>query len=371
MVIGVPKEIKHNEHRVAVTPIGVKSLIAHGHEVLVEAGAGAGCGFTDEEYQAAGAKLVSHEDAWTQASLVVKVKEPQASEYPFFREDLTLFTYLHLAAEPTLAKQLVASKTTAIGYETVQTPTGGLPLLAPMSEIAGRMAPQIAAQFLENHYGGRGILLGGVPGVKAANVVIVGGGTVGTNAAKIAVGMGAHVTILDKSAERLAYLDDLFGNKVQTLASNPYDLAACVADADVLIGAVLIPGAKAPKLVTTEMVQSMRPGSVIVDVAIDQGGSIETIDHVTTHEDPVYEKFGVLHYAVANIPGAAARTSTLALTNATLPFALAIANLGWQRAMQEQPVLRGGLNTAEGKITHPTVARALDMAYEAYDAVLS
>ncbi|WP_067935552.1 alanine dehydrogenase [Alicyclobacillus kakegawensis] len=371
MLIGIPKEIKHNENRVAVTPTGVKSFVAQGHQVLVEAGAGQGCGFTDEEYRAAGARLVSHEDAWTEADLVVKVKEPQPSEYAFFREGLTLFTYLHLAAEPELAKQLMESRTTAIAYETVQTQSGALPLLAPMSEIAGRMAPQIGAQFLENHYGGPGILIGGVPGVRAAYVVIVGGGTVGTNAAKIAVGMGARVTVLDKSAERLAFLDDLFGNRVQTMASNPYDLAACTAEADLLIGSVLIPGAKAPKLVTTEMVQSMKPGSVIVDVAIDQGGSVETIDHITTHENPVYTKFGVIHYAVANIPGAVARTSTIALTNATLPFALQIANLGWEQAARQNPALRGGVNVAYGAVTHKTVAEALDMPYHEYEFVVS
>lgn len=371
MLIGVPKEIKHNENRVAVTPTGVQSLVAHGHGILVEFGAGLGCGFTDEDYRIAGARLVSHEDTWTEANLVIKVKEPQASEYRFFREDLAIFTYLHLAAEPLLAKKLTEHQTTAIAYETVQTISGALPLLAPMSEIAGRMAPQIGAQFLENHYGGPGTLLGGVPGVRAAHVVIVGGGMVGTNAAKIAVGMGARVTILDKNTERLAFLDDLFGNRVQTLASNPYDLANCVADADLLIGSVLIPGAKAPKLITTEMVKSMKPGSVIVDVAIDQGGSVETIDRITTHEEPIYTRFGVNHYAVANIPGAVARTSTLALTNVTLPFTLQIADLGWQEATQQNTALRSGLNTAEGVITHKTVAEALGMPHSEYKLVVS
>ncbi|MFB5193218.1 alanine dehydrogenase [Alicyclobacillus fastidiosus] len=364
MIIGVPKEIKNNENRVSLTPGGAKALAAQGHTVLVEQNAGRGCGFRDEEYLAAGARIVSHEQAWTEAEMVMKVKEPQPSEYGFFRKGLILFTYLHLAAEPELTKKLIEGGTIGIAYETVQTANRALPLLAPMSEIAGRMSPQVGAQFLTNYYGGPGVLLGGVPGVRAANVVIIGGGTVGTNAAKIAVGMGAHVTILDKSSERLNYLDDLFNGRVQTLASNDYELAESTQSADVLISSVLIPGAKAPKLVTTEMVQSMKSGSVIVDVAIDQGGSVETIDRITTHEDPTFTKFDVIHYAVANIPGSVARTSTMALTNATLPYALQIANQGWTAAVEQNGALRLGVNTAHGYITHSAVAQALNLPFE-------
>ncbi|WDL95369.1 alanine dehydrogenase [Alicyclobacillus sp. ALC3] len=368
MLIGVAREIKQNENRVGLTPAGVATLTAQGHTVRVESGAGVGCGFSDKAFQNAGAQMVTHEDAW-QAELVVKVKEPQQSEYKFFRRDLTLFTYLHLAAEPELAEALVQSGTTAIGYETVQAMTGALPLLAPMSEIAGRMAPQIGAQFLENHYGGPGVLLGGVPGVRAAHVVIVGGGVVGTNAAKIAVGMGAHVTIFDKSNERLAFLDDLFGNKVQTLSSNPYELTASAETADLLIGSVLIPGAKAPKLITTDMVKSMKPGSVIVDVAIDQGGSVETIDRITTHENPIYTVFGVNHYAVANIPGAVARTSTVALVNATLPYTTQIAKLGWEHAAQQNLALQRGVQVTNGQVVHESVAQSLGLVF--HDLVLA
>ncbi|GEO26421.1 alanine dehydrogenase [Alicyclobacillus acidoterrestris] len=371
MIIGVPKEIKNNENRVSLTPGGAKLLVQQGHRVLVEQGAGYGCGFRDEEYAQAGATLVSHEAAWMEANMVMKVKEPQPTEYRFFRKDLILFTYLHLAAEPELARQLVEKGTVGIGYETVQAANGSLPLLAPMSEIAGRMAPQIGAQFLTNYYGGSGVLLGGVPGVRAANVVIIGGGTVGTNAAKIAVGMGAHVTILDKSADRLAYLDDLFDGRVETVISTEDEIATSVQTADLLISSVLIPGAKAPKLVTTAMVQAMKERAVIVDVAIDQGGSVETIDKITTHEDPVYTKYGVIHYAVANIPGAVARSSTLALTNATLPYALQIAREGWMKAAQDNAALRPGVNTVAGYITHPSVAAALSMPFADLTSMIS
>jgi alanine dehydrogenase len=361
--IGVPKEIKNNENRVAITPAGVHALVQGGHRVLVEHGAGAGCGFSDEEYTRAGARMVSQAEAWNEADMVLKVKEPLESEYRFFREGLVLFTYLHLAADPRLARELADKRVVAIAYETVQTDNGALPLLAPMSEIAGRMAPQIGAQFLEKHYGGGGILLGGVPGVPAARVVIVGGGAVGTNAAKIALGLGARVTIFDKNGERLRYLDDLFGGRVETVMSNAYDLAAAVATADLVIGCVLIPGAKAPKLVTEPMVRSMKPGSVIVDVAIDQGGSIETVDHITTHDDPVYIRHGVVHYAVANMPGAVARTATLALTNATLPYVERIARDGWQSAARQHAPIARGVNLAGGRVTHPAVADSVGLPY--------
>lgn len=366
MRIGVPKEIKNNENRVALTPAGVRAFLTAGHQVAVEYSAGAKCGFSDADYQQQGATLVSREQAWDDADMVLKVKEPQAQEYGFFRDNLALFTYLHLAAEPELAGAMLRSGMVGIGYETVQTANGALPLLIPMSEIAGRMAPQVGAQFLENHYGGSGILLSGVPGVKPAHVVIVGGGAVGTNAAKIAIGLGARVSILDMNADRLRYLDDIFGGRVETLQSTDLALAEAVADADVLIGAVLVPGAKAPKIVKEEMVKQMRKGAVIVDVAIDQGGSIETIDRITTHDNPTYEKHGVIHYSVANMPGAVARTSTLALTNATLPYALQIANLGWNSAADRNPALARGLNIVAGKVTCAPVAAALGLEFAEY-----
>ncbi|MZE28471.1 alanine dehydrogenase, partial [Bacillus anthracis] len=321
MRIGIPTEIKNNENRVAMTPAGAVHLVQNGHEVFVQKGAGLGSGFTDEEYVQAGAKLVeTAEEAWNQ-DMVMKVKEPVASEYGYFREGLILFTYLHLAPEPELTKALIDNKVVSIAYETVQLDNRSLPLLAPMSEVAGRMSAQIGAQFLEKNKGGKGILLAGVPGVKRGKVTIIGGGQAGTNAAKIAVGLGADVTIIDLSAERLRQLDDIFGNQVKTLMSNPYNIAEAVKESDLVIGAVLIPGAKAPKLVTEEMIQSMEPGSVVVDIAIDQGGIFETTDRITTHDNPTYEKHGVVHYAVANMPGAVPRTSTLALTNVTVPYA--------------------------------------------------
>ncbi|MED4955619.1 alanine dehydrogenase, partial [Paenibacillus macerans] len=320
MIIGVPKEIKNNENRVALTPSGAYSLVSAGHQVFIEKNAGTGSGFTDAEYTAAGARLVGQAaDAWS-AELVIKVKEPQPSEYAYFRKGLILFTYLHLAPEPELTAALRDKGVTAIAYETVEV-NKTLPLLTPMSEVAGRMAVQIGAQFLEKPYGGKGILLGGVPGVKRGKVTIIGGGVVGTNAAKIAVGLGAEVTIIDVNPERLRQLDDIFGARLQTLMSNPQHIAEAVEESDLVIGAVLIPGAKAPKLVRENMVKAMRPGSVIVDVAIDQGGIFETVDRITTHSDPTYVKHGVVHYAVANMPGAVPRTSTYALTNATLPYA--------------------------------------------------
>lgn len=362
MIIGIPKEIKNNENRVAITPAGVVALKKSGHQVLIEQGAGLGSGFEDADYKAAGAEiLVEAKDVWGKADMVMKVKEPISSEYGYFRKGLVLFTYLHLAAEPKLAKALVDSGVTAIAYETVEV-NRTLPLLTPMSEVAGRMASQIGAQFLEKSKGGKGILLSGVPGVKRGKVTIIGGGVVGTNAAKIAVGLGADVTLIDLSAERLRQLDDQFGKDIQTLMSNPLNIAEAVKDSDLVIGAVLIPGAKAPKLVTEEMIQSMSPGSVVVDVAIDQGGIIETVDKITTHDDPTYTKHGVVHYAVANMPGAVPRTSTIGLTNVTMPYALQIANKGVEQAVAENQALALGVNVANGSINYKAVAR--DLGYE-------
>nr|MDH3152776.1 alanine dehydrogenase [Bacillus licheniformis] len=362
MIIGIPKEIKNNENRVAITPAGVVALKKSGHQVLIEQGAGLGSGFEDADYKATGADILAEaKDVWGKADMVMKVKEPISSEYGYFRKGLVLFTYLHLAAEPKLAKALVDSGVTAIAYETVEV-NRTLPLLTPMSEVAGRMASQIGAQFLEKSKGGKGILLSGVPGVKRGKVTIIGGGVVGTNAAKIAVGLGADVTLIDLSAERLRQLDDQFGKDIQTLMSNPLNIAEAVKDSDLVIGAVLIPGAKAPKLVTEEMIKSMSPGSVVVDVAIDQGGIIETVDKITTHDDPTYTKHGVVHYAVANMPGAVPRTSTIGLTNVTMPYALQIANKGVEQAVAENQALALGVNVANGSITYKAVAR--DLGYE-------
>ncbi|EJS73398.1 alanine dehydrogenase [Bacillus cereus] len=363
MRIGIPTEIKNNENRVAMTPAGAVHLVQNGHEVFVQKGAGLGSGFTDEEYVQAGAKLVeTAEEAWNQ-DMVMKVKEPVASEYGYFREGLILFTYLHLAPEPELTKALIDNKVVSIAYETVQLDNRSLPLLAPMSEVAGRMSAQIGAQFLEKNKGGKGILLAGVPGVKRGKVTIIGGGQAGTNAAKIAVGLGADVTIIDLSAERLRQLDDIFGNQVKTLMSNPYNIAEAVKESDLVIGAVLIPGAKAPKLVTEEMIQSMEPGSVVVDIAIDQGGIFETTDRITTHDNPTYEKYGVVHYAVANMPGAVPRTSTLALTNVTVPYAVQIANKGYKEACLGNTALLKGINTLDGYVTFEAVAEAHGLQY--------
>ena len=332
MRIGVPKEIKNNENRVAMTPAGVVNLVKFGHEVFIEKGAGLGSGFLNEDYESAGAKLVDRaEEAWSM-EMVMKVKEPLPSEYQYFREGLILFTYLHLAPEPELTKALIDNKVVGIAYETVQLPNRSLPLLTPMSEVAGRMAAQIGAQFLEKVHGGKGILLSGVPGVQRGTVTIIGGGVAGTNAAKMAIGLGAKVTIIDLNPDRLRQLDDIFGSDVTTLMSNPYNIAEAVKESDLVIGAVLIPGAKAPKLVTEEMIQSMKPGSVVVDIAIDQGGIFETTDRITTHDNPTYMKHGVVHYAVANMPGAVPRTSTIALTNVTVPYAVQIANKGYKQA---------------------------------------
>ncbi|MCD4840251.1 alanine dehydrogenase [Neobacillus sedimentimangrovi] len=363
MRIGVPKEIKNNENRVAMTPAGVVNLVQFGHEVFVEKGAGLGSGFTDEDYQAAGAKLVnSAEEAWSM-EMVMKVKEPLPEEYKYFREGLILFTYLHLAPEPELTKALIEKKVVGIAYETVQLPNATLPLLTPMSEVAGRMATQVGAQFLEKINGGMGILLSGVPGVQRGKVTIIGGGVAGTNAAKMAIGLGAKVTIIDLNPDRLRQLDDIFGSEVTTLMSNPYNIAEAVKDSDLVIGAVLIPGAKAPKLVTEEMVKSMKKGSVVVDIAIDQGGIFETTDRITTHSDPTYVKHGVVHYAVANMPGAVPRTSTFALTNVTVPYALQIANKGYRQACLENEALLKGINTLNGYVTYKAVADAHGLEY--------
>ena len=352
MLIGIPKEIKNNENRVALTPAGVHSLVQKGHQVLVETKAGLGSGFTDADYKAQGATIVTTAaEAWT-ADLVVKVKEPLAAEYVFLRDNLLLFTYLHMAAAPELADAMTISKTIGIAYETVRDQEGHLPLLVPMSEVAGRMAVQIGAHFLTKQ-----------EGVPKGKVTIIGGGVVGTHAARIALGLGAQVTILDISAKRLSELEDLFGHQIQTLMSNSFNIAESVKEADVVIGAVLIPGAKAPKLVTDEMVSKMRPGSVIVDVAVDQGGVVATADRVTTHDEPVYEKHGVLHYAVANIPGAVARTSTLALTNVTLPYIEALADKGFEQAIADDLGLQQGVTTYKGYITNRPVAEGLKRDY--------
>ena len=365
MIIGVSKEIKNNENRVGLTPAGAEALVKAGHEVLVETGSGLGSGFADEDYTAVGAELISDKkQLFDKSEMIVKVKEPLPSEYDLFHEGQLLFTYLHLAAEPELTEALLKHKVTSVAYETVVGRDGrSLPLLAPMSEIAGRMSVQIGAQFLESRYGGAGVLLGGVSGVAPAQVVIIGGGVVGTNAAKMAVGLGARVTIIDLSIERLRYLDDVFGGRVATVSSNSYNIAQWVREADLLIGAVLVPGAKTPQLVTEDMIKTMKQGSVVVDVAIDQGGSIATCDHVTTHENPTFVKHGVLHYSVANIPGAVARTSTLALTNATLPYALTLAGKGWREACRQNAGLAQGLNTVDGKITNQPVSEALGLEY--------
>jgi alanine dehydrogenase len=362
MKIGIPKEIKNNENRVAITPAGVISFVKAGHEVVVEKNAGFGSGFVDEDYIAAGARVANNAaEVWSSADMLMKVKEPLSSEYGFLREGLILFTYLHLAAEPSLARALVEKGVIAVAYETVEV-NRTLPLLTPMSEVAGRMSAQIGAQFLEKPHGGKGILLAGVPGVKRGKVTIIGGGVVGTNAAKIAVGLGADVTVIDLSPDRLRQLDDIFGSEIQTLISNPLNIAEAVAESDLVIGAVLIPGAKAPKLVSEEMVKAMKPGSVIVDVAVDQGGIFETVDRITTHTEPTYNKHGVVHYAVANMPGAVPRTSTMALTNATIPYALQIANKGVRQAIKDNKSLLLGVNVAGGSITYEAVAK--DLGYE-------
>lgn len=364
MIIGIPKEIKANENRVAITPAGVTDLVNAGHEVYIEKSAGLGSGFTDEEYLDEGAKILNTpKEVYDISDIIMKVKEPLPPEYDLFKEGQTIFTYFHLAPEPELTQALLKKNITAIAYETVQLDNRSLPLLEPMSEVAGRMSIQVGARLLEKINGGRGMLLGGVSGVEPAKVVIVGGGTVGLNAAKMAVGLGAQVTVIDIVPARLAYLDDIFGGRIITLMSNKYNIAKSVKEADLVVGAVLIPGAKAPKLVTEAMVKSMKSGAVLVDVAIDQGGSIETIDRITTHEDPYFIKYNVVHYSVANMPGAVPRTSTLALTNATMPYALQIANKGAEKAMKENRALLKGLNTYKGNVTYKAVADAQGLEY--------
>lgn len=362
MKIGIPKEIKTNENRVAVVPAGVEALVAAGHQVTVEQSAGLGSGFSDAAYQAAGAFIAPDADSvWRAADLIVKVKEPIKVEWPRLRAGQTVFTYFHFAADEELTRAHLASGATCIAYETVALPNRELPLLTPMSEVAGRLAVQQGAKYLEKLYGGRGLLLGGVPGVAAANVLILGGGVVGLNAAKIAAGMGAHVSILDISLERLRYLSDVLPANVQTLFSNRQTVLEQLAHADLVIGGVLIPGAVAPKLVRREDLKLMQQGSVLVDVAVDQGGCFETT-HPTTHVDPIYVVDGIVHYAVANMPGAVPRTSTLALTNATLPYVKQLANKGWRDAVRDNEALLKGLNIVDGKISHAAVAEAFRLS---------
>jgi alanine dehydrogenase len=363
MIIGVPKEVKDHESRVGVTPAGVKSLVDAGHKVLVEHNAGALSSFPDDEYQAVGAEIVGEAyNVWRNADMVVKVKEPTPSEYYHFREDLVLFTYLHLAPLRELTDALLSKKVTGIAYETVKDKAGTLPLLTPMSEVAGRLSVQVGAAYLEKEHGGRGVLLGGVPGVPPGNVCIIGGGIVGTNAAKMALGLGAKVTLVDLSLNRLRELDDIFGGRLFTMASNAYNVERAVCEADLVIGGVLIPGAAAPKIVTAAMVSKMKKGAVIVDVAIDQGGCIETA-RPTTHSDPSYVVDGVVHYCVTNMPAAVPNTSTLALTNATFPYVLKLANLGARAAILADSGIAEGVNTFAGRLTYKAVAQAQDREY--------
>ncbi|HVF29634.1 MAG TPA: alanine dehydrogenase [Pyrinomonadaceae bacterium] len=370
MKIGLPKEIKDNEYRVGLTPAGVQALTHAGHDVYVQKTAGEGSGFTDDQYVKAGGKMLETADeVWQTGDMIVKVKEPIAPEYPRMRENQVLFTYLHLAPEFELTKQMMERKVTGVAYETITDKVGRLPLLTPMSEVAGRMSVQVGATYLEKMNGGRGILLGGVPGVPAANVVIIGGGIVGTEAAKMAVGLGAKVTIIDRNLDRLRQLDDIFLSKVQTLASSRYAIEEAISHADLVIGAVLVVGAAAPKLVTRDMLHLIPNGAVLVDVAVDQGGCFETT-HATTHSNPTYYEEGVLHYCVANMPGAVPRTSTFALTNATLPYALDLANKGFERAIADDEGLREGVNTYAGKLTYEAVATSQNLEYTPLDSLL-
>ena len=363
MKIGVPKEIKTNENRIALVPAGVETLVGTGHSVLVETGAGIGSGFSDEDFTAVGATIARDADTvWRDSEMIMKVKEPIKVEWPRMRKGQLVFTYFHFAADEALTRAHLESGAICVAYETVELPTRELPLLTPMSEVAGRMAVQEGAKYLEKLYGGRGVLLGGVPGVAPAKVVILGGGIVGINAAKMAAGLGAKVVILDISLERLRYLSDVMPANVQLIHSNRHNILEQITTADLVIGGVLIPGAKAPKLVRRADLAQMRPGSVIVDVAIDQGGCVETI-HATTHENPTYVVDGVIHYGVANMPGGVPRTSTLALTNATLPYALQLANKGWKKALKDNPALLKGLNVADGKVTYAGVAEAFGMEF--------
>ena len=367
MIIGIPKEIKTDEYRVSLIPVGVEEMLKHGHTVLVEKGAGLGSGISDQAYERAGAKLVGNpEEIYNQANLIIKVKEPLPEEYPLLKADQIIFTFFHFAASRKLTDAMRKSKVVAIAYETIRDENGQHPILTPMSEVAGRMSIQEGAKYLEKPMHGRGILLGGVPGVAPAEVVIVGGGVVGANAAKVAAGLGARVTVLDVNMERLRYLDDIMPKNVVTLMSNAHNIREKVKDADLLIGAVLIEGARAPYVVTKDMVQTMKPGAVIVDVAIDQGGCVET-SKPTTHSNPIYKEYDVIHYCVTNIPGAVACTSTHALTNVTLPYALEIADKGYERAAQENPAILRGINMIKGRVTNKAVADAFGMEYCAFE----
>ncbi|MDQ3711394.1 MAG: alanine dehydrogenase [Acidobacteriota bacterium] len=370
MKIGLPKEIKDNEYRVGLTPAGVRAFTDAGHNVFVEKSAGEGSGFSNELYEKAGAKMLeTADDVWGEGDMIVKVKEPVAPEYARMRENQLLFTYLHLAPEPELTKQLMERKVSGVAYETITDERGTLPLLTPMSEVAGRMSVQVGATYLEKMNGGRGILLGGVPGVTAGRVVIIGGGVVGTEAAKMAIGLGAHVTIIDRNLDRLRQLDDIFLSKVQTLASSRYAIEEAISHADLIVGAVLVVGAAAPKLVTRAMLKDIQNGAVLVDVAVDQGGCFETT-HATTHSNPTYYEEGVLHYCVANMPGAVPRTSTFALTNATLPYALDLANKGLERAIKEDKGLLEGVNTFGGKLTYEAVATSQNLEYTPLNSLI-
>ena len=365
MIIGVPKEIKNNENRVGLTPGGVQALVARGHKLIVETKAGQGIGATDETYAKAGATIIdSAKEVWEKADMIIKVKEPIQPEYALMKPNLILYTYLHLAAEPELTKQLMERKVKAVAYETIQLDDGTLPLLTPMSEVAGRMATQIGARYLQKSEGGKGILLAGVPGVRRGKVTIIGGGVSGTSAAVIAIGMGAQVTILDINMNRLTYLDDIFKNSINTIYSNPSNIEKAVREADLVIGTVLIAGAKAPKLVTREMVKHMEPNSVIVDVSIDQGGCIETI-RPTSHSDPIFREEGVIHYGVTNMPGAVAQTSTYALTNRTLKYAMLLADNGFEKAISMDKALYKGVNVCNGKVAYKQVADDLHLPFEA------
>jgi alanine dehydrogenase len=368
MIVGIPREVKDRENRVSTTPAGVGEYVKHGHTVIVENDAGLGSGFATSEYADAGARIVdSHAGVFAEAEMIVKVKEPIRAEYDLLRPNQLLYTYLHLAAEEELTKALIRQKVQAVAYETVQLGNGSLPLLTPMSEVAGRMSIQVGAHYLERTYGGRGMLLGGVPGVPGADVLIVGGGIVGTNAAQMALGMGANVTIVDKSIDRLRFLDQILHDRFHTLASNTFNLRQAIKSADLVIGGVLLPGARAPKLVSREMIASMKRGSVVVDVAIDQGGCFET-SKPTSHSEPVYDVDGIIHYCVTNMPGAVARTSTLALSNVTLPYGLALADNGLARAVDKYPELAPGINVLNGVVTYKAVAEAFGLPWKQWES---